>query len=529
MGWNTATDANGMRYYWNEFGESTYERPANFDASTAQSSGAYSQSVCSQYFGGQPTFSVDSHVECKIAGRRGSRSGNSDWHRGTVIAHWRLDPKRRVLAAYEVKLTDGSTYYVYNDTRSAIRSATTERTVDPMAGYRVGETVWAASDMRWGAPEILHIRKDTPAKVLGPAKKSKSGPDRVIVEFDYKAVGSSLVACTISGKFKLHVSPRSHITRERPPPLPGGYKLGDRVWSIADRPMFAHGDYGMVIGQSTSEVGALQIEIDEKSLARTMSSVGMPTFTFAGTVEARPDSLSRSEPPLLPGDPKYSIGMDVWASRVLTKPASVLAPWGASIMHGTHGKIIGRSRREPSKRLEVEFDQGGVRSTGDVHGKIRLDCLPGEDIVTVEPLPGGFTMGQAVWDWEDRDCQGKIIGRPSKPSAVLVEFEPRALMGEASKRVVSVDVHKVITEAPPPLPKNLKVGGYCWAAATLNTKRGEQDYVIHEGTRGTVYGRRGRDIEQGDVNVSASAFQPVPLVYRYCNCPIPLAEVRFCC
>ena len=37
MGWNTATDGSGNTYYWNEKGESTYEKPADFDEATAQS------------------------------------------------------------------------------------------------------------------------------------------------------------------------------------------------------------------------------------------------------------------------------------------------------------------------------------------------------------------------------------------------------------------------------------------------------------------------------------------------------------
>ena len=36
MGWNTALDGSGVTYYWNEAGQSQYERPADFDASTAQ-------------------------------------------------------------------------------------------------------------------------------------------------------------------------------------------------------------------------------------------------------------------------------------------------------------------------------------------------------------------------------------------------------------------------------------------------------------------------------------------------------------
>ena len=43
MTWNTALDGNGMTYYWNAAGEATYDKPADFDASTAQAAGAYSQ------------------------------------------------------------------------------------------------------------------------------------------------------------------------------------------------------------------------------------------------------------------------------------------------------------------------------------------------------------------------------------------------------------------------------------------------------------------------------------------------------
>jgi len=43
MPWNTALDSNGTTYYWNEHGASQYERPADFDESTAQAAGSYSQ------------------------------------------------------------------------------------------------------------------------------------------------------------------------------------------------------------------------------------------------------------------------------------------------------------------------------------------------------------------------------------------------------------------------------------------------------------------------------------------------------
>ena len=43
MGWNTATDANGTTYYWNDQGVSQYEKPTDFDANTAQDAGSYTQ------------------------------------------------------------------------------------------------------------------------------------------------------------------------------------------------------------------------------------------------------------------------------------------------------------------------------------------------------------------------------------------------------------------------------------------------------------------------------------------------------
>ena len=44
MGWNTALDGTGNTYYWNtETGATQYEKPAEFDPSTAQNAGAYTQ------------------------------------------------------------------------------------------------------------------------------------------------------------------------------------------------------------------------------------------------------------------------------------------------------------------------------------------------------------------------------------------------------------------------------------------------------------------------------------------------------
>jgi len=41
MTWNTALDADGETYYWNSAGESTYEKPATFDPSTAKAAGQF--------------------------------------------------------------------------------------------------------------------------------------------------------------------------------------------------------------------------------------------------------------------------------------------------------------------------------------------------------------------------------------------------------------------------------------------------------------------------------------------------------
>jgi len=43
MVWNTALDGNGTTYYWNEAGTAQYEKPADFDAASAQNAGSYSQ------------------------------------------------------------------------------------------------------------------------------------------------------------------------------------------------------------------------------------------------------------------------------------------------------------------------------------------------------------------------------------------------------------------------------------------------------------------------------------------------------
>eukprot|EP00322_Chrysochromulina_rotalis_P013821 CAMPEP_0115857668 /NCGR_PEP_ID=MMETSP0287-20121206/15697_1 /TAXON_ID=412157 /ORGANISM="Chrysochromulina rotalis, Strain UIO044" /LENGTH=689 /DNA_ID=CAMNT_0003311901 /DNA_START=30 /DNA_END=2099 /DNA_ORIENTATION=+ len=43
MTWNTAKDSSGVTYYWNEHGASQYEKPADFDESSAQDAGSYTQ------------------------------------------------------------------------------------------------------------------------------------------------------------------------------------------------------------------------------------------------------------------------------------------------------------------------------------------------------------------------------------------------------------------------------------------------------------------------------------------------------
>lgn len=42
--WNTALDAEGVTYYWNSAGASTYEKPADFDPATAKVAGTYKAS-----------------------------------------------------------------------------------------------------------------------------------------------------------------------------------------------------------------------------------------------------------------------------------------------------------------------------------------------------------------------------------------------------------------------------------------------------------------------------------------------------
>ena len=58
MGWNTALDSNGTTYYWNEAGQSQYEKPPDFNEATAQAAGSYSQYAGSGGYGGGYDYSA---------------------------------------------------------------------------------------------------------------------------------------------------------------------------------------------------------------------------------------------------------------------------------------------------------------------------------------------------------------------------------------------------------------------------------------------------------------------------------------
>jgi len=69
MVWNTALDASGTTYYWNEQGASQYERPADFDESTAKNAGSYSSYA---------SFAAQSHDYGDV-GLQYSRSSNTNY------------------------------------------------------------------------------------------------------------------------------------------------------------------------------------------------------------------------------------------------------------------------------------------------------------------------------------------------------------------------------------------------------------------------------------------------------------------
>jgi len=182
------------------------------------------------------------------------------------------------------------------------------------------------------------------------------------------------------------------LSRERPPPLPGGFALDDTVYFSGNSQAFTSGDRlefglrGTVVGPTRAAEG-LTVLFDGNK----------------GTVQVVLNQLSR-EPPQLPGG--YNVGDHVYFSGrseffddgdKLVPPSPPphtqrrwghldRTPWPCQV-HGQRGVVTGRVVGEDGE-VAVKFP-GNTESIDCYLSELSPDRPP--------PLPGGYSVGEQVY------------------------------------------------------------------------------------------------------------------------------------
>ena len=164
--------------------------------------------------------------------------------------------------------------------------------------------------------------------------------------------------------------------RTPPPPLPGGYAVGEKVYftghskTLRTGDKFTHGRAGEVAGPATS---------------RTHLGEGVSVM-FPGNTESIScdlTQLSRAPPPPLPGG--YAVGEKVYYVGVSMEHSS-----GNKWTHGQSGEVTGPATHQTDigEGLAVKF-AGNYEHLGCLLTQLSRAPPP--------PLPGGYAVGERVY------------------------------------------------------------------------------------------------------------------------------------
>ena len=154
--------------------------------------------------------------------------------------------------------------------------------------------------------------------------------------------------------------PLDELSRSPAPPLPGGYKVGEKLYYIGasqtwdDGDRLVHGEQGEVTGPGEWE-GLLEIKFPNNK-----DTIGCPL-----------DELSRSPPPPLPGG--YKLG-----EKLYFIGASQTFDNGDRLVHGEQGEVMGpgTGKWEGTAGDQVPEQQGQHRlQARRCHARRRRRCL----------------------------------------------------------------------------------------------------------------------------------------------------------
>ena len=164
----------------------------------------------------------------------------------------------------------------------------------------------------------------------------------------------------------------AQVSRGPPPPLPGGYTVGEQIYFTGTSQTFErgdrleHGKQGEVVGPATLESlrgkgvdvlfpgneGAIpccliKVRRGRRRAATHSSPLAQPITHYGWRVGAQ---VSRGPPPPLPGG--YVVGEQVYYTG-----ASHTFEWGDRLEHGKQGEVVGPATCESlkGKGVDVRF------------------------------------------------------------------------------------------------------------------------------------------------------------------------------
>ena len=258
----------------------------------------------------------------------------------------------------------------------------------------------------------------------------------------------------------------NHLSRSPPPPLPGGYKVGEKLYIAESETStsgnhLVHGEQGEVIGpSSTSKDGKLALKFTNNK----------------GPVAIELNELSRSPPLPLPGG--YKLGEMLYYIA-----ESETFDDGDRLVHGEQGEVVGPGIGDLEGRLDIKFpnNKGNVNCT--------LDALSRSP---PQPLPGGYKVGEKLYytgaseTFDDGDRlvhgeQGEVTGPYDR------QWEGRlAMKFPDNKSMIACTLDALSRSPPPPLPGGYKVGEKLYFVGSSQTFD-DGDRLVH-GEQGEVMG-----------------------------------------
>ena len=221
-------------------------------------------------------------------------------------------------------------------------------------GYKVGEKLYyIGPSFKWSDSD-RHVYGEQ-GEVLGPGT-SKNAEGKLRIKFP------SIKSADLDYSLE-------RLSRSPPPPLPGGYKLGEKLYYIGSSFAFGEGSNRYVYGEQGEVMGP-------SKKGDTLNMI------FAGNtyeVACQLDELSRSPPPPLPGG--YAIG-----EKLYYLGASIPVDDGDRYVYGEQGEVMGPGDEEGELEIKFPNNKGNIDCTLD-----ELSRSP------PPPLPGGYKVGEKLY------------------------------------------------------------------------------------------------------------------------------------